>query len=38
MDPIITSALTAFATTVATGSSKAPLQTLDDLWYLYKLN
>jgi len=34
MDPIITSALTSFVTTLATNSSKAPLQTLDDLWYL----
>lgn len=34
MDPIITSAVTSFVTAVATNSSKAPLQTLDDLWYL----
>ncbi|MCA1319794.1 DUF4393 domain-containing protein [Bacillus tianshenii] len=34
MDPIITAAVTSFVTTVATNSSKAPLQTLDDLWYL----
>lgn len=34
MDPIITSALTSFVTSVATNSSKVPMQTLDDLWYL----
>lgn len=34
MDPIITSALTSFVTTMATNSSKVPMQTLDDLWYL----
>jgi hypothetical protein len=34
MDPILTAAVTSFVTTVATNSSKAPLQTLDDLWYL----
>ncbi|PKR84879.1 DUF4393 domain-containing protein [Heyndrickxia camelliae] len=34
MDPILTSALTSFVTSVATNSSKAPMQTLDDLWYL----
>lgn len=34
MDPIITAAVTSFVTTIATNSSKAPLQTLDDLWYL----
>lgn len=33
MDPLITSALTAFATTVATNSSKAPMESLDNLWY-----
>lgn len=34
MDPIITSAVTSFVTTMATNSTKAPLQTLDNLWYL----
>ncbi|MCU4771687.1 hypothetical protein CON01_01705 [Bacillus thuringiensis] len=34
MDPIVTAALTSFATTVATNSSKAPLEALDNLWYL----
>lgn len=34
MDPIITAAVTSFVTTIATNSSKTPLQTLDDLWYL----
>ncbi|MDW0112971.1 DUF4393 domain-containing protein [Sporosarcina saromensis] len=34
MDPIITSVLTSFATTLATNSSKVPMQTLDDLWYM----
>lgn len=34
MDPMVTAAVTSFVTTVATNSSKAPLQTLDDLWYL----
>lgn len=34
MDPIITSAITSFVTTVATNSSKVPMQSLDDLWYL----
>ncbi|MGN4870954.1 DUF4393 domain-containing protein [Bacillus cereus group sp. MYBK120-1] len=34
MDPIITSAVTSFVTTMATNSTKAPLQTLDSLWYL----
>ncbi|OIJ12652.1 hypothetical protein BKP37_12675 [Anaerobacillus alkalilacustris] len=34
MDPIITSAITSFVTTIATNGSKVPMQTLDDLWYL----
>lgn len=34
MDPIITSVLTSFATTLATKSAKVPMQTLDDLWYM----
>ncbi|MGX5433385.1 DUF4393 domain-containing protein [Bacillus toyonensis] len=34
MDPIITSALTSFATTIATNGTRAPLETLDSLWYL----
>ncbi|PSL41155.1 uncharacterized protein DUF4393 [Planomicrobium soli] len=34
MDPIITSALTAFVTASATKGMNAPMQTLDDLWYL----
>ncbi|MDY0951705.1 DUF4393 domain-containing protein [Bacillus thuringiensis] len=34
MDPIVTAALTSFATTIATNGTKAPLETLDNLWYL----
>src|SRR5690606_13523981 len=34
MDPVVTAAITSFVTSVATNSSKAPLQTLDDLGYL----
>ncbi|MDR4171192.1 DUF4393 domain-containing protein [Bacillus nitratireducens] len=34
MDPIITAAVTSFATTIATNGTKAPLETLDNLWYL----
>lgn len=34
MEPIITSVLTSFATTLATNGSKVPMQTLDDLWYM----
>ncbi|MDA1545817.1 DUF4393 domain-containing protein [Bacillus cereus group sp. TH253LC] len=34
MDPIITAAVTSFATTLATNGTKAPLETLDNLWYL----
>lgn len=34
MDPIMTATLTSFATTVATNSSKARLEALDNLWYL----
>lgn len=34
IDPIITSALTAFVTASATKGMNAPMQTLDDLWYL----
>lgn len=34
MDPIVTAAVTSFATTIATNGTKAPLETLDNLWYL----
>lgn len=34
MDPIITSAITSFVTSVATNTSTVPMKTLDDLWYL----
>src|SRR5690625_2729206 len=34
MDPIITSIITSFTTTIATKSAKIPMQTLDDLWYM----
>lgn len=34
MDPITTAAITSFVTTVATNSSKAPMESLDNLWYM----
>lgn len=34
MDPILTSTVTSFVTSVATNGSKAPLQSLDNLWYM----
>lgn len=34
MDPIIAAAATSFVTAIATNSTKKPIETLDNLWYL----